>query len=52
MEDKIEVGEYVRTTNKGIGQIVWIDKDESVDEYVYFYAKHSENQDLRHYKKG
>ena len=36
MEDKIEVGEYVRTNNKGIKRIDRIDNNKTVNKYLYF----------------
>ena len=36
MEDKIEVGEYVRTNNKGIRRIDRIDNNKIVNKYLYF----------------
>lgn len=36
MEDKIEVGEYVRTKNKGIKRIDRIDNNKTVNKYLYF----------------
>ena len=36
MEDKIEVGEYVRTNNKGIRKIDRIDNNKTVNKYLYF----------------
>ena len=36
MEDKIEVGEYVRTNNKGIKRIDGIDNNKTVNKYLYF----------------
>lgn len=36
MEDKIEVGEYVRTKNKGIKRIDRIDNNKMVNKYLYF----------------
>ena len=36
MEDKIEVGEYVTTKNKGIKRIYRIDKNKMVNKYLYF----------------
>lgn len=35
-EDKIEVGEYVRTNNKGIKRIDRIDNNKTVNKYLYF----------------
>lgn len=36
MEDKIDVGEYVRTNNKGIKRIDRIDNNKTVNKYLYF----------------
>ena len=36
MEDKIEIGEYVRTNNKGIKRIDRIDNNKTVNKYLYF----------------
>lgn len=36
MEEKIEVGEYVRTNNKGIKKIDCIDNNKTVNKYLYF----------------
>ena len=36
MEDKIEIGEYVRTNNKGIRKIDRIDNNKTVNKYLYF----------------
>lgn len=36
MEEKIEVGEYVRTKNKGIKRIDRIDNNKTVNKYLYF----------------
>ena len=36
MNDKIEVGEYVRTNNKGIKRIDRIDTNKTVNKYLYF----------------
>ena len=36
MEDKIEVGEYVRTNNKGIKRIDRIENNKTVNKYLYF----------------
>lgn len=34
--EEIKVGEYVRTTNKGIRQIAMIDNHKTVNKYLYF----------------
>lgn len=36
MEEKIEVGDYVRTNNKGIKRIDRIDNNKTVNKYLYF----------------
>lgn len=36
MGDKIDVGEYVRTNNKGIKRIDRIDNNKTVNKYLYF----------------
>ena len=36
MEEKIDVGEYVRTNNKGIKRIDRIDNNKTVNKYLYF----------------
>lgn len=36
LEDEIEIGEYVRTNNKGIKRIDGIDNNKTVNKYLYF----------------
>lgn len=39
MNNKIEVGEYVRTNNKGIRKIDRIDNNKTVNKYLYFTGR-------------
>ena len=44
MEDKINVNEYVRTTNKGIKRVDRIDENKTVNKYLYYVGEDFEGK--------
>ena len=48
--EEIKVGEYVRTTNKGIRQIAMIDNHKTVNKYLYYIGEDSEGNSYAYIK--
>lgn len=50
MEDKINVNEYVRTTNKGIKRVDRIDENKTVNKYLYYVGEDFEGKSYAYIK--
>ena len=48
--EEIKVGEYVRTTNKGIRQIAMIDNHKTVNKYLYYIGEDFEGKSYAYIK--
>ena len=48
--EEIKVGEYVRTTNKGIRQIAKIDNHKTVNKYLYYIGEDFEGKSYAYIK--